>query len=249
MAKPKETKKLGEPDKMNNYRWQLARNITLGSIAGIAIIAGLALWLAKDKSAMAQMVFTATIPLLASWVGTVLAYYFSSESLEAATRSVKALVSVEEKLETIPVADVMIKIWDMTWFKHDDTRKVKDILEELKIAGKGERLPFLDENKQPVYMLHKSSIDSALVEADQKYQEMTIAEVTFQELFEKVPSLKALAENSFGILDKDASLKAVRSEMAKIKNCQDVFITENGTKFSPVIGWVTNGIVEENAKL
>ncbi len=244
-----ETKKTVDVDGLVNHRWWLALIITSISFVGIALIAGLAIGFSSNKPETAQMVFTATIPLLASWVGTVLAYYFSSESLEAATRSVRDLIPVEEKLGAISVSDVMIKISDMIWFKQDDSQKVKDVLEALKASGKGERLPFFDENKYPVYMLHKSSIDSALVEADQKYEEMLIAAVTFQELFEKVPDLKTLAEGSFGIVDRDATLKIVRSTMSRIKNCQDVFVTENGTKSSPVVGWITNGIIEENSKL
>jgi hypothetical protein len=76
----------------------LALIITSISFVAIALIAGLAIGFSSNRPETAQMVFTATIPLLAS----VLAYYFFSESLEAATRSVKALTSVEEKLETIP---------------------------------------------------------------------------------------------------------------------------------------------------
>lgn len=243
------TKKGNNLENLSSYRWRLALAITIIAIVGIAVVAGLAIGFAKEKDTVAQMVFTATIPLLASWVGTVLAYYFSSESMDAATRSVKELMPVEEKLEAIPVSKVMIKLSNMAWFKHDDSQKVKDVLETLKTVGKGERLPFLDENKKPVYMLHKSSIDSALVEADQKYQEMLIAEVTLQDLFEKVPNLKLLALESFGTLGQDVTLKTVRAEMARFKNCQDIFITENGTRTSPVIGWITNAIVEENSRL
>lgn len=238
-----------ETDNLANHRWKLALAITIIAILGIAGIGTVAIIFSSDRTASAQMVFTATIPLLASWIGTVLAYYFSSESMDAATRSVKELMPVEEKLEAIPVNRVMIKLSSMSWFKYDDSQKVKDVMESLKTVGRGERLPFLDENKKPVYMLHKSSIDSALVEADMKYSEVTIADVTLQDLFDKVPSLKSLALESFGTLGQDATLKAVRAEMNRIKNCQDVFITENGTKSSPVVGWITNAIIEENSRL
>ncbi len=238
-----------EPERMTSYRWKLASRITLYSIVGIALVAGVAIVFSDTRPQTTQMVFTAVVPLLASWVGAVIAYYFSSESMDAATRNVKELMPVEEKLKAIPVTKVMIKLSEMAKFKYDDAQKVQDILTTLKATGKGERLPFLDNKNYPIYMLHKSALDSALVEATRQDSGLVLAEVTLQQLFDKVPGLKVLAMGSFGTLERDATLETARSEMLRINDCQDVFITEKGTKDSPVAGWITNGIVEENSKL
>ena len=242
-------KNSNEPANMTSYRWKLALTITLAAILGIGLVAWLSIFFSDDRPQAAQMVFTSVVPLLASWVGTVLAYYYSSESMDAATRSVKELMPVEEKLKAIPVTKVMIKISEMAKFKYDDTQKVQDILAKLKDSGKGERLPFLDGKNYPIYILHKSAIDSALVEASSSDSGIALADVTLQQLFDKVPSLKTLAMGSFGTLGQDATLEAVRSEMIRINDCQDVYITEKGTKDSPVVGWITNGIIEDNSKL
>jgi hypothetical protein len=233
-----------ENEKLTSYRWKLASRITLYSIIGIALVAVVAIIFSDDRPQTAQMVFTATVPLLASWVGTVLAYYYSSESLDAATRSVKDLRPTEEKLMAIAVSKVMLKLADITKFSYDDTQEVKAILDELKNSGKGERLPFLDSENRPVYLLHKSAINNALVD-----NALAPDGLTFQQLFEKAPDLKVLAMGSFATLEQDATLENARAEMNRIANCQDVFITENGTKNSPVVGWITNGIIEENSKL
>lgn len=230
-------------------RWQLALAITTISIGGIAVVAGLAIGFATDRAATTQQVFTAVIPLLASWVGAVIAYYFSSESLDAATRNVMDLMPVEEKLKSIPVSKVMIKLSKMTVFKYDDTQKVQNILKKLNDSGKGERLPFLDNKKLPIYMLHKSAINDAIVKATTLDKTLQIADITFQMLFDKVPSLQGLATGSFGTLGEDATLETARTDMTRINNCQDVFITKDGTKNSPVLGWITNGIIAENSKL
>jgi hypothetical protein len=140
----------------------------------------------------------------------------------------------------------MIKIEDMVYFPKDDTQKVQDILQKLKDADKGERLPFLNDNKHPAYMLHKSAVDGALLQLDPG---TSIADVTIAQLFKKVPDLKDTAEKSFGTVGKDVSLEAVRSVMGSIKDCQDVYVTEKGTKDSPVVGWITNVILEQNSKL
>jgi hypothetical protein len=231
----------------SKYRWLLALIITIVSITGIGVVTALVVIFATDKKVATQMVLTAVLPLLAAWVGTVLAYYYSSESLEAATRSVKALVTPEEKLKAISVTEVMISLHEIIYFTYSDDLKAQDILEKLKASGKGNRLPFLGDKKQPIYMLHKSAIDNALVERALAGE--NVAELTLKELFEKVSGLKELAQQSFGVIGEDATLADAQSEMRRIGNCQDVFVTKNGRKDSSIVGWITNGIIEENSRV
>lgn len=57
----------------SRHRWQLALIITILSILGIALVAALVIVFATDKETASQLVLTAVLPLLAAWVGTVLA--------------------------------------------------------------------------------------------------------------------------------------------------------------------------------
>ena len=236
-----------ERTKESSHRWILALIITTLSILGISAVATLVIFKATDKEKATQMVLTAVLPLLAAWVSTVLAYYYSSAGSEAATRNVKDLVTLEEKLKAIPVARVMIRLSEMFYFTYSDDLKVQDILNKLKASGKGVRLPFLGDNKQPIYMLHKSAIDNAIVQS--VFAGANISVLTLKELFEKLPDLKKLAQDSFGVIGKDTTLADAQSEMRRIENCQDVFITENGRMDSSVVGWITNNIIQENSRV
>lgn len=178
-------------------------------------------------------------------MSTVLAYYYSSESVEAAAKSVKQLMSSEEKLNSTLVADKMIKFEDMTVFTYDDKIKIQDLLDQLKQSGKGSRLPFIGKNKQPEYMLHKSIIDEGLLELTR--QQVDITKVTLKELFEKVPNVKITAQNSFIAVSKNATLSEAKNEMQKNKNAQDVFVTDNGKKSGTLVGWITNQIIEQTS--
>ena len=60
------------------------------SLLSILVISGGAIALADDKAAMSRLVFTSVLPVLGTWVGTVLAFYFARENLEAATSSTLA---------------------------------------------------------------------------------------------------------------------------------------------------------------
>jgi hypothetical protein len=229
------------------HRWKLALIITSLSIAGIAIVAALVIVLAKDRSAASQTVLTAVLPLLAAWVSTVLAYYYSSESIEAATQSVKSLMSPEEKLKTILVVDEMIKLHEMVYFSYSDDLKVQDMLDRLEESGKGYRFPFLGDKNQPQYMLHKSAIDDALLKLSRAGDDIT--QITLKELYEKDAKLKALAEGSFGVVAEDASVADAKAEMQRIKDAQDVYVTDNGRKDGAVVGWLTNRDIEHLSKV
>ena len=62
-----------------------------------------------------QLVFAAVLPLLGTWVGTVLAYYFSKDNFEAASKSVQdmAKIATDEKLKALFVRDEMISFRSM----------------------------------------------------------------------------------------------------------------------------------------
>jgi len=228
-------------------RWTLAITMTTVSVVGILIIAIVVIYAATDRAAASQMVLTAVLPVLATWVGTVLAYYFSSESIEAATKSVKTLVSTQEKLQTTAVSDVMIQLHEMIYFTYTDTLTVQEIFTRVEEAGKGSRLPFLGNHKEPIFMIHKSAVDSALVEKTLANED--IQGLTLKTLIDANAELKNLAENTFGVLSIDATLAEVQTVMRSIEKCQDVFITENGKKSGGVVGWVTNGILDRNSKV
>ena len=237
----------GTGESESKHRWQLAQIVTVMSIVGIAIIGALVIILGDDKSQASQIVMTATLPLLASWVGAVLAYYYSSESIEAATRSVKELLTTQEKLQAIPVVDVMIKYRKMVYFTYEDSLNVQEMLQKLKDSGKGNRMPILGDEKQPVYILHKSAIDEALLKRAQAGDDL--ASVTLKDLLDKDPELKSLGESTFGVVGSNARLADAQYEMRRIDKCQDVFVTENGQRDDAVVGWITNGIIEEHSRV
>src|SRR2546427_1451912 len=91
-----------------NTRTKLAGWLIGLSIAGITMASGLSIVLAtsKDRPEMARLVFASVLPLFGTWVGTVLAFYFARENLQAATDSTIRLAGREEP--STPVSEVMI---------------------------------------------------------------------------------------------------------------------------------------------
>lgn len=54
---------------------------------------------------------------------------------------------------------------------------------------------------------------------------------------------------AFGTVGKTSKLIAVKQQIDRNRYCSDVFVTEDGTKNSKAVGWITNVIVAEKAKL
>lgn len=97
-----------------NRRYKLAITVLILSGVGIFIASSSSLIFATDgqRERIALSTFNALLPLFGTWVGTVLAFYFSSQNLEAASRSFENVVrqlSPTERLRGTSVRDSMIK--------------------------------------------------------------------------------------------------------------------------------------------
>lgn len=67
---------------------QLIALVVVGvSLLCVAAISGPAIGFANDKAATSRLVLTSVLPVLGTWVGTVLASYFARENFEAAISS------------------------------------------------------------------------------------------------------------------------------------------------------------------
>jgi hypothetical protein len=236
------------------YRNWLALLVLGFSIVAVTV---LAITVIKVNSGEAIHVMSAVLPLLGSWVGTILAYYFSKENFEAATKSVTALaaqVSPQEKLRSTPVKDKMIKrggmhIQPITTTETDEQLILADILNRLVEAKKGQRIPFLNERDNPLYVIHRSTIDRFLTD---KFASSSppadIKTLTLRELLDAL-GIKDRGDKTFAVVKEDATLADAKAAMEAIPGCQDVFITKSGTMNEPVVGWITNVMIESESKV
>jgi hypothetical protein len=100
-------------------RENIARVIFYGSTISLIVLAvvviGATAW--QDKEHLqdtTQIVFSALLPLLGTWVGTVLAYYFSKDNFQTASDAVRETVRElnvpMERLRNIRAKDAMVPI-------------------------------------------------------------------------------------------------------------------------------------------
>lgn len=244
-------------NKKGDYREKLSLLVILFSVVGVFLLAFLVIFVSwgKDWSKdTAQMVFTAVLPLFGAWVGTILAFYFGKENFEAATRSVTSIaktIGLTEKLKEFKVKDKMIRRQDMEVEAKPDKEipqiKLVDILKKIVDAGKGVRLPILNDKDHPVYMVHQSAIDRYIAsQAVKKPPPEDLSALTLSDLLQD-STLKDWLEKSFATVKEDDTLAEAKATMDRTFKCQDVFVTKNGTKQEPVLGWITNTIIQEVA--
>src|SRR5690348_14978704 len=105
-------------------KW-LAVGIVGASIFGIVVTSIVAIIAAgAERAETSRLVFSSVLPLLGTWVGTVLAFYFARENLQAATESTLALVGLET---STPVTRVMIRESDFVAYDLGANDRPEDI--------------------------------------------------------------------------------------------------------------------------
>jgi hypothetical protein len=225
-------------------RDRLAWTIVVASIAGLLIVAAMAVTLGDAE--MPDKVFMTLVPLFGTWVGTVLAYYFSKENFESASRSLREVVkqlSPDDQLSTIAVTKAMIavdKIKKVDWpATGNPTQTVAELRDMLKAPVT--RIPVLGADGAAKYVLHESLIYRFIANlaagVDPKAK-------TLKDLVDD--PVAATQVSKFAVVGEKATLLDAKTAMEKISGAQDVFVTADGDTKSKITGWLTNMDISKN---
>jgi len=228
--------KSGQYSVTSFFRDEIARIVLVGSLIIILAFAGIAVW----KGADTMSLFNILLPVLASWVGTVLAFYFGRQNFESANQQVRQLVSriMPEQVSEQPVSSIMRGKDNLTAFKIDKTHtiqgtKLSDLLtifEDKKIS----RLPIIDCDEKPQYMIHQSAIQAYI----NKYSKDDSLE-TFLEN-ERNKKIEYGLDKGFVLVSEQTTIADAKEKMEKTPPCQDILVTKGGTPNELLTGWISN---------
>lgn len=150
-------------------RTRLAVWLVLFSIGGIVVTSIVAIAVSNDRAGTSQLVFSAMLPLFGTWVGTVLAFYFARENLDAATRSAEsaarsAAVLTGREVAT-PVTEVMIRAAQFHAYdlggQDPNSVPLSDLRTKMsEIQPPWRRLPIRDAAGAVLYVLHDSTLNA-----------------------------------------------------------------------------------------
>jgi hypothetical protein len=224
---------------------KLVLGIAGGAILGISFITlvGGAWTGAQQFEQTSQRVFNALLPLLGTWVGTVLAYYFSRKNFETAANSVERMVSLttEQKLGQIFVEKEMMRPGQITVYQIPAGKTPADIpLKDLRntLGGKVTRIPVVDSNSVVLYIVHQSGLFRFLAEQALAGKAADIDKLTLQDLVTDA-DIKNWVSN-IAYISEAASVAEAKNKMEQQEGCQDLIVTKTGNKTEPMSGWMTN---------
>ncbi len=249
------TTKIAKPQSVG-LRDILALSITGVSVLGVIVLSIVLISLSGGEKA--DTILAAVLPLLGSWVGIVLAYYFSKDNFETANRSLSDMVDKmappTEKLKSVFVTEKMITKGKIFYKRLAETPQTKlvDILQKFNESNEvWSRLPLLDEQDCLRYIIHRTVIDKFLVDKlchpDPSSSKM-IDQFTVQDLLDE-PKYQRLLETNFAMVGEESTLADVKEIMDAVPECKDVFVTKTGSPEEPLMGWITNAVLIENAQV
>jgi len=208
-------------------------SVLLLIVVSIMIISG-------EKSSVEdyKYVFTSILPLVGTWVGVVLAFYFGKENYDAVSKNYKQIIDrlSPEILDDIPVGRVMIlkktmilKKWSE--IKNKTINEVRDFL----LSVDKSRLPVLDNNGKVLYIIHTSMLSQP-----EKDDSGNVKPIDGKE---KMESFVERNKKTFGQVvtaKSEDTVEIVRGLMNLKPGCKDVFVLgANDT----TIGWITDTLI------
>lgn len=260
-------------DKQSRDRHWVARIVLISSIGGLFILAILIICYSYNatgaddkKNVVPLQVFNTLLPVFGTWVGTLLAFYFSRENFEAAAKSVSDMANKitggDERLKQIPARDKMRPVKEIISVtivpgKEQDC-KLTDLLSKF---AKLDRIPMLDDKGCVVYLVYKNLINqflgeialgSKVVAAGTSAKDLTFKDLLGSGMTVKDQPIKDVFQKSFGLIAENATLadaKRLMETVAKTTPCNDVFVTHTGQSSEQIIGWITDNTIEENLKV
>jgi hypothetical protein len=223
-------------------KW-LAFSVVGVSVLGIIAVSAVAiLGAGNSRAETTRLVFSSVLPLLGTWVGTVLAFYFARENLQAATESTLALAKATET-ET-PVSAVMIRDAQFTAYDVGSNERIEDVplaavvAKMRTLSPPARRLPIRNPGGAVLYVIHDSTVTAF---AESRGETSATLRGAIADMVAD-PGFKVLIE-AIGYVPEKATVADARAAMASIKNCNDVFVTSTGKRDERALGWLTNTLL------
>jgi hypothetical protein len=183
-------------------------------------------------------IFTAVLPVFATWVGTVIAFYFTNESFRQAAQSIRETTGTVES--QVNVTDVMISYDKIAKIekKRAEVRQIsmQDVVRLLN--DQITRVLVFDESKTPVFVIRKKRIPPEWLGADNHLTAEGQGK-TIDDYLKGMNNENAKDATQYGFVPEGASVATARTQMLNAK-CVDLFVTKSGQKTDPVLGWLSD---------
>ena len=207
--------------------------LTITILIAFAIVANSIETLKAKLDTVYLGLFSSVLPVFATWVGTVLAFYFTNESFRQAAAAAR---------DAAPQQRITQKATDR-WIPYAKIAKIETPAGVARSTGMADvialfnaqvsRVIIFDEAKHPLFIIRKRLVPEAWFSA--------LPPGATVDTYLKLDSNEKDSKR-FGSAPQSATLDDVRSVASK-ETADDVFITAGGSKAEPVLGWITDEIL------
>jgi hypothetical protein len=211
--------------------------LALGLVIAFTVLAADDPSLKPKIDTLLNGIFGAVLPIFATWVGTVIAFYFTSSNFQQAAR-----IAREATTASVPQASVLDRM-----IPYDKIAKIERPRAEAREIHMDDvvklfsppvtRVIVFDQAKQPVFVIRQKRVPP---EWSQHPQDHTIDEYLRQTVEGRSNAQDAA---QFEFIPQTATIDDSRAKMASA-NCVDLFVTAGGEKTQPVLGWLTDDLVK-----
>lgn len=208
---------------------------------------------AASVLATSKELLSSLLPMFGTWIGTVLAFYFTRENFESANRATAELVrSATRPLQSTRVMDVVIERGDIFALKVKDEAEMKALkVDKVETAFTHEidgqrinRLPIFDDGGVCLGLVHRSIWQEMLLTG---YRATPQVDQTkpLSDFLALVPTsatgtFGTIVTGSVAFIARDRTLADAKAAMEALPGCQDIMVTETGKRGERVVGWLTN---------
>lgn len=238
-------------------RERIALAVLILSIASVVILSVSAIWFAKDRDKSSANVMTATLPLYGTWVGTILAFYFSRNAFEAASNATTRNAATFQQIASgssasapPPPDNILAKISvkslanNLLFSQKDTTKPLKDVLSELQAAGRY-RVIVVDATNKFLGLVNRRTAEAYLAPPGQEGAEPAApSSPSLQTYLDWLKGSGATAESKVVFLAETATLADVDTKLQETK-LKDAIVTTDGKPDSPVIVYINDNDINE----
>jgi hypothetical protein len=227
--------------------WLAIIIVTFGAfaIAALAFIIILRDTTPEDRNTMT--VFNVLVPVFASWVGTILAFYFGRENFVSAADQVRKsgdqVISMAQQppdeRASQPVSAIMRAAADTQSLTLPAQGEVGVTIAGLleKFSGADTRLPILDATKAPKYMIHRSAVDGYLAGGTGRGPANT-----FKDFLDAQATQGLRYDNGSGfvLVSPTTTVADAKAKLMAVGRAKDIFVSATGKSGEPLVGWLSD---------
>lgn len=197
-----------------------------------------------------QRVMASTLPLYGTWVGTILAFYFSRNAFEAASSATARNADVFQKVNRDPVLapdNILDKISlkalanDLVFRQTDINKPLQDVVDELESRGRY-RTIVIDADKKYVDLVYRINASAFLTQSEGN---LVPPPPTLKTYLDWRHNQGSKAQPIVVFLPESATLADAEAKLEETTGCRDVIVTTDGSNTSQVVVYVTDADINE----